>query len=87
MDNQLIKKTIFQARYQSLKSRYNSEMEEGWATVTGYLYNPSHIGEHPQIAEEIDAALSKMVDANDKLKQLDAIVEKISSQESDQINS
>ena len=38
----------------ALKKRYEAEVDVAKATIHVYLTKPVGIGEHPQIAEEID---------------------------------
>ena len=40
------------------------------ATIKIYLEQPVGIGEHPQHIEEIDKLLQKIVDASEKLKEI-----------------
>ncbi len=57
---------------EALKKRYEAQVAEGIAIVNVYLKHPVGIGEHPQHLEEIDKLLQKIVDAEEKLKELQA---------------
>ena len=57
---------------EALRARYEAEIAEADATITIYLNNSVGIGEHPQHIEEIDKLLQKIVDAQEKLKALQA---------------
>tara|TARA_Y100001938_G_C8008668_1_gene388771 strand:+ start:193 stop:399 length:207 start_codon:yes stop_codon:yes gene_type:complete len=57
---------------QALEDKYNSEISSADATIQIYLSNSVGIGEHPQHLEEIDKLLQKIVDAEEKIKALQA---------------
>ena len=59
-----------QAILQALEDRYNAQISEADATIKIYLENSVGIGEHPQHIEEIDKQMQKLVDAQEKLKEL-----------------
>ena len=59
-----------QAILQALEDKYNAQISEADATIKIYLEKPVGIGEHPQHIEEIDKLLQKIVDAQEKLKEL-----------------
>ena len=59
-----------QAILQALEDRYNAQISEADATIKIYLENSVGIGEHPQHIDEIDKQMQKLVDANEKLKEL-----------------
>ena len=61
-----------QAILQALEDRYNAQISEADATIKIYLENSVGIGEHPQHIEEIDKQMQKLVDAQEKLKELQA---------------
>ena len=61
-----------QAILQALEDKYNAQISEADATIKIYLEKPVGIGEHPQHIEEIDKLLQKIVDAQEKLKELQA---------------
>ena len=51
---------------------YNGLIAKHKQNVEIYLNNPVGIGEHPQHLEEIDKLLQKIVDAEEKIKELQA---------------
>ena len=55
---------------QALEDKYNAQISEADATIKIYLEQPVGIGEHPQHIEEIDKLLQKIVDAQEKLNEL-----------------
>ena len=59
-----------QAIIQALEDKYNAQISEADATIKIYLERPVGIGEHPQHLEEIDKLLQKIVDAQEKLNEL-----------------
>ena len=54
----------------ALEKKYEAEIAAADATIKIYLENSVGIGEHPQHLEEIDKLLQKIVDAQEKLKEL-----------------
>ena len=61
-----------QAILQALEDKYQAQISEADATIKIYLDNSVGIGEHPQHIEEIDKLLQKIVDAQEKLKEIQA---------------
>ena len=61
-----------QAILQALEDKYQAQISEADATIKIYLEKPVGIGEHPQHLEEIDKLLQKIVDAQEKIKELQA---------------
>jgi CO dehydrogenase nickel-insertion accessory protein CooC1 len=61
-----------QALLQALEDKYTAEISAADATIKIYLDNSVGIGEHPQHIEEIDKLLQQIVDAQEKLKELQA---------------
>tara|TARA_R100001129_G_scaffold185513_1_gene173956 strand:+ start:616 stop:816 length:201 start_codon:yes stop_codon:yes gene_type:complete len=61
-----------QAIIQALEDKYTAQISEADATIKIYLNNSVGIGEHPQHIEEIDKLLQKIVDAEEKKKELQA---------------
>ena len=57
---------------QALEDRYNAQISEADATIKIYFENSVGIGEHPQHIDEIDKQMQKLVDAQEKLKELQA---------------
>ena len=64
----MLKRAILQA----LEDKYNAQISEADATIKIYLEKPVGIGEHPQHLEEIDKLLQKIVDAQEKIKEVQA---------------
>ena len=54
----------------ALEARYEAQILEADATLKIYLENSVGIGEHPQHIEEIDKLLQKIVDAQEKIREL-----------------
>ena len=54
----------------ALEDKYHAQIYEADATIKIYLEQPVGIGEHPQHIEEIDKLLQKIVDASEKLKEI-----------------
>ena len=54
----------------ALEDRYTAQISEADVTIKIYLENSVGIGEHPQHIDEIDKQLQKLVDAQEKLKEL-----------------
>jgi len=52
----------------ALEKKYEAQLAEAEATMKIYLENSVGIGEHPQHIEEMDKLLTKIVDAEEKLK-------------------
>ena len=61
---------LSQAILQALEDKYQAQISEADATIKIYLEKPVGIGEHPQHLEEIDKLLQQIVDAQEKLKEL-----------------
>ena len=61
-----------QAILQALEDKYQAQISEADATIKIYLDISVGIGEHPQHIEEIDKLLQKIVDAQEKIKELQA---------------
>ena len=55
---------------QALQHKYQAEMADAEFVFQIYLEKPVGIGEHPGLLEEMDAALTKWGDAQDKLAAL-----------------
>ena len=53
-----------------IRKKYEAEIAAADATIKIYLTNSVGIGEHPQHLEEMDKLLQKIVDAQEKLKEL-----------------
>ena len=61
-----------EAILKALEDKYNADISAADATIKIYLEKPVGIGEHPQHIEEIDKLLQKIVDAQEKIKELQA---------------
>ena len=61
-----------QALLTALEKRYKAQISEADATIKIYLENPVGIGEHPQHLDEIDKQLQIIVDAKEKLEELES---------------
>ena len=57
---------------QALEDKYNAQISAADATIKIYLDHSVGIGEHPQHLEEIDKLLQQIVDAQEKLKEIQA---------------
>ena len=66
LNNEKIRQAILQA----LEDKYQAQISEADATIKIYLEKPVGIGEHPQHLEEIDKLLQQIVDATEKLKEI-----------------
>ena len=53
---------------EALKKRYQAQIAEAEATLHIYLFKSVGIGEHPQHIDECDKLISKIAEAEDKLK-------------------
>ena len=56
----------------ALEDKYNAQISAADATIKIYLEKPVGIGEPPQHLEEIDKLLQQIVDAQEKLKEIQA---------------
>ena len=56
--------------FNALVKKYEALIEESRATLEIYFNNPSGIGEHPGIIEEMDKLIEKMESANGRLETL-----------------
>ena len=65
---EMLRRAIIQA----LEDKYHAQISEADAIIKIYLEKPVGIGEHPQHIEEIDKLLQKIVDAQEKIKELQA---------------
>jgi hypothetical protein len=62
-------------KLRALKSRYNSQKDEAFATLEVYLGNSVGIGEHPQIIDEMDKLIKKIAEADGCLEVLAKYIE------------
>ena len=56
----------------ALRKKYEADIEEAKATAEVYLQRPVGIGEHPQFIEELDKLISKIAEADDKIKTINS---------------
>ena len=56
--------------FNALVKKYEALIEESRATLEIYFNNPSGIGEHPGILEEMDKLIEQMESANGRLETL-----------------
>jgi hypothetical protein len=68
----MISQNVTVSLIKSLQSRFTSERDEAMATIMVYLTNPSGIGEHAGIVDELDKLFSKAAEANEKLELLNS---------------
>ena len=62
-------------KLRALKSRYNAQKDNAFATLEVYLTNSVGIGEHPQIMDEIDKLIRSIAEADDCLEVLSKYIE------------
>jgi hypothetical protein len=62
-------------KLRALKSRYNAQKDNAFATLEVYLTNSTGIGEHPQIMDEIDKLIRSIADADGCLEVLSKYIE------------
>jgi len=54
----------------ALLFKYHAEMKDATYILSNYLNNPVAVGEHPNLLEEMDAALSKYASAQERFTTL-----------------
>ena len=54
----------------ALLFKYHAEMKNATYVLSNYLNNPVAVGEHPNLLEEMDAALGKYTSAEEKFTTL-----------------
>ena len=62
-------------KLRALKSRYNAQKDEAFATLEVYLSNSVGIGEHPQIVDEMDKLIKTIAEADGCLEVLSKYIE------------
>lgn len=62
-------------KLRALKSRYNAQKDEAFATLEVYLGNSVGIGEHPQIIDEMDKLIKAIAEADGCLEVLSKYIE------------
>ena len=65
------KRIVSSALLNSLRMKYQCEIQAGRATMLVYLTNPVGIGEHPQHLEEMDKLVTSIESAESKIECLD----------------
>jgi hypothetical protein len=63
---------IRESMIKALRKKYEADIEEAKATAEVYLQRPVGIGEHPQFIEELDKLVSKIAEADDKIKTINS---------------
>ena len=61
-------KKMRDAILKALEDRYNAQISEADATIKIYLEQSVGIGEHPQHIDEVDKQVTKISEAEEKLK-------------------
>ena len=51
----------------ALKHKYEAQKKDAEFVFANYLVNPVAVGEHPNLLEEMDKAVQRWGEANDKL--------------------
>tara|TARA_A100000172_G_scaffold21415_1_gene12172 strand:+ start:1186 stop:1386 length:201 start_codon:yes stop_codon:yes gene_type:complete len=59
----------------ALTYRYKAQQRDAQFVFINYITNPVAIGEHPQLLDEMDAALEKWASARDKLEALETLLD------------
>lgn len=62
---------VSQELYDSLRRKYEADIQTARATLCIYFTNSVGIGEHPQQLEEMDKKLEELAAAQDKLDSLE----------------
>ena len=60
----------------SLRSKYNAEIDCARTNIEVYLQNPVGVAEHPDIIASVNSQLEIMAEARDKLQELDLMEDK-----------
>tara|TARA_B100000497_G_C7522463_1_gene317384 strand:+ start:165 stop:374 length:210 start_codon:yes stop_codon:yes gene_type:complete len=60
--------------YEALHAKYKAEILEAQAVLQTYFQNSVGIGEHSELLPEFDKWISKLAEAKDKLKSLEALL-------------
>jgi len=63
---------IRESMIKALRKKYEADIQEAKATTEVYLQRPVGIGEHPQFIEELDKLISKIAEADDKIKTINS---------------
>jgi hypothetical protein len=62
--------SIRKAMIEALEKKYEAELASADATIKIYLESSVGIGEHPQHLEEVDKLITKVAEADEKLRAL-----------------
>tara|TARA_B100001939_G_scaffold251419_1_gene218357 strand:- start:553 stop:756 length:204 start_codon:yes stop_codon:yes gene_type:complete len=62
--------SIRTAMIEALEKKYEAELASADATIKIYLESSVGIGEHPQHLEEVDKLITKVAEADEKLRAL-----------------
>jgi len=57
--------------YKALRTRLQSKIDEGTATLQLYLTNPSAVADHSALVDEMEKILSSISEAEDSLEKLE----------------
>jgi len=68
---------LSQELYESLRLKYNTEIQEYKTTLIIFFENSVGIGDHANHIDEMNLLIEKMTSANDKLKMLNLTFGKI----------
>ena len=60
----------------SLRSKYNADIDCARANIEVYLQQGVGVAEHPDIVESVDGLMTIMAEARDKLQELDLMEDK-----------
>ena len=63
---------IKESMIKALRKKYEADIEEAKVTAEVYFQRPVGIGEHPQFIEELDKLVSKIAEADDKIKTINS---------------
>lgn len=59
-----------QLLYRALRNKFEFQRDEALATMSVYFENPTGIGEHPQIVEDMAKKLEQLSGSEDALRNL-----------------
>ena len=58
--------------FKALVKKYEADIASAFATLIVYFDSSVGIGEHPQFIEELDKLVSKIAEADDKIKTINS---------------
>jgi hypothetical protein len=73
MKKYLKSENLKELMFNALKSKYQSDLENSLANLKVYFENPTGIGEHSEIMEEMQKLHERVSHANDCLQNLDEL--------------